>query len=90
MTDVTRSRGITASRPTPVDLPVNRNALSLAMLDQLAHHLRVAEAGSSVRVIVLTGGRTTFGLGADRTSMLSDHGQRYRQIASALALLTLV
>jgi methylglutaconyl-CoA hydratase len=48
-----------------LDAPATRNALSSAMVEQLAAALRLVRADESVRVVVLTGGGPVFCAGAD-------------------------
>ena len=48
-----------------LDAPATRNALSSAMLEQLAAALRLVREDDTVRVVVLTGGGTVFCAGAD-------------------------
>jgi enoyl-CoA hydratase/carnithine racemase len=54
-----------AVRTLTLDSPHNRNALSAALLDQLAEGLHTAVADDAVRVIVLTGTGPVFCSGAD-------------------------
>jgi enoyl-CoA hydratase/carnithine racemase len=51
-----------------LDRPEQRNALSAALIDQLAGHLDNAIADAAVRCIVLTGNGTSFCAGADLKS----------------------
>lgn len=51
-----------------LDSPENRNALSAALVRELAAHLRAAADDPQVRAIVLTGAGTTFCAGADLKS----------------------
>ena len=48
--------------------PENRNALSAALVNELYHHLQVANADDAVRCIVITGSGTAFCAGADLKS----------------------
>ena len=57
-----------AVRTLTLDSPHNRNALSAALLDQLAEGLHTAVADDAVRVIVLTGAGGTFCSGGDITT----------------------
>lgn len=52
--------------------PKARNALSKALLAELAGHIRAAEKDGSVRVIVLTGDQNAFSAGADIKEMPDD------------------
>lgn len=54
-----------AVRTLTLDSPHNRNALSSALLDELADGFRDATSDDSVRAIVLTGSGTVFCSGAD-------------------------
>jgi methylglutaconyl-CoA hydratase len=51
-----------------LDAPETRNALSAALIGELAEHLRTAIADDAVRVIVLTGNGPAFCAGADLKS----------------------
>lgn len=52
--------------------PEKRNALSNAMIAELADHVRGAESEKNCRCIVLTGGETFFSAGADIAEMRAD------------------
>jgi methylglutaconyl-CoA hydratase len=54
-----------------LDSPANRNALSTALLAQLAERLGAAVADDAVRVVVLTGTGTVFSAGADLKELLA-------------------
>ena len=55
-----------------LERPRKRNALSVALLVEVAAHLTRAEAGDEVRCAVLTGDERAFSAGADIAEMVDD------------------
>jgi enoyl-CoA hydratase len=56
-----------AARVLTMNRPEKRNALNMALSENLLHALQMAETTEAVRVIVLTGAGTAFCAGADLT-----------------------
>jgi methylglutaconyl-CoA hydratase len=67
MTDLIRYEVRRGVATLTLDSPPNRNALSVALIEQLLAALNAAERDDSVRVIVLTHTGTVFSSGADLT-----------------------
>ena len=70
-----------------LDSPRNRNALSTALLDQLAEGLRQAAADQTVRVVVLTATGSVFCSGADLSEPAGIVTSRMPDILTAIASL---
>jgi len=73
--DVTRYELVDTAAWITLDAPASRNALSAAMVAELAAHLRTAIDDTHVRAVVLTGAGTAFCAGADLKSG-GDMGRR--------------
>jgi methylglutaconyl-CoA hydratase len=64
--------------------PEQRNALSAALVSELAHHLEAANADPAVRCIVLTGTDPAFCAGADLKSPPGQGGTSFPQLLHAI------
>ncbi len=71
-------------RTITMDSPANRNALSSALLDQLARALQAATSAEGVRAIVLTGSGSVFCSGADLSERGSAAPNRMPEILTAM------
>jgi len=71
-------------RTLTLDSPHNRNALSAALLDQLASALRAALDDPAVRAVVLTGSGSVFCSGADLSERGSAAPNRMPDILTAI------
>jgi len=76
--------------------PQRRNAISVQMMDEITSAIRSADADSSVRAIVITGGEQYFSAGADLSALLEvksaaqglEYFQRWHRLTTALEALS--
>jgi len=76
--------------------PQRRNAISVPMMDEITSAIRSADADSSVRAIVITGGEQYFSAGADLSALLEvksaaqglEYFQRWHRLTTALEALS--